>query len=115
MSSLMTLLSIPFLSFAPVAVRTASPAAVDSSEMTTIVVQNENAVPITVYAQSAFGELKLGVVGPWDVQTLRVPDAVVEDRASVDFFVQPKQGREQDSGYLELHRGEHLGLIVPHR
>ena len=70
---------------------------------------------VTVYAQTSYGELKLGVVGPFDTATLRIPDGVVDESSHIDFFIEPKRGAEQESGYLELERGEHIGLVVPER
>ena len=113
MSSLLALLSFPFLAVTPKAAPSASTAGADSSEVTAVVVQNDRPTPVTVYAENAFGDFKLGVVAPMTTQTLRVPDLAVGDGAVIDFFVAPKRGAEQDSGYLELQPGDRVGLIVP--
>ena len=42
----------------------------DSSAMTLVVVQNNAKRPVTVYAQNAVGEFKLGVVDASDTETL---------------------------------------------
>ena len=89
-------------------------AATDSSHITLVEVQNDRHVPITVYAQDSWGEIKLGVVPADSTVTLRLRDDFVS-RGDVDFFVQPRGQPEQETGYLEMHRGERLGIVVPPR
>lgn len=89
--------------------------AVDSSDITLVEVQNDRKVPVTVYAQDSWGEIRLGVVPPDSTVTLRVRDTFVRDGEDVDFFVQPHGQPEQETGYLEVRRGERLGIIVPPR
>ena len=71
-------------------------------------------VPVVVYAQDSWGEVKLGVVPPDSTVTLRLSDAFVS-RGDVDFFVHPKGQPDQETGYLEVRRGERLGILVPPR
>ena len=89
-------------------------AATDSSNVTLVEVQNDRKVPVTVYAQDSWGEIKLGVVPADSTVTLRLRDDFVS-RGDVDFFVQPRGQPEQETGYLEMHRGERLGIVVPPR
>jgi hypothetical protein len=89
-------------------------AATDSSHVTLVEVQNDRSVPVTVYAQDSWGEIKLGVVPADSTVTLRLRDDFVS-RGDVDFFVQPRGQLEQETGYLEMHRGERLGIVVPPR
>lgn len=99
---------------ARMAVDSGAVAATDSSAMTLVVVQNNAKRPVTVYAQNALGEFKLGVVDPYDTETLRLPDWVIALDPTIDFFVDPKGGGfSQDSGNLDMRRGEHLGLVFP--
>jgi len=88
--------------------------ATDSSDITLVEVQNDRRVPVTVYAQDSWGEVKVGVVPADSTVTLRLSDAYV-GRGQVDFFVQPRGQPEQETGYLDLHRGERLGILVPPR
>ncbi len=111
MITLLALTSV--LSVAAPSPKTIAPSPVDSSTMTVVVVQNNGKTPVTIYAETADYDIRLGEVGPYDTESLRVPDGVVGDGATVDFFVQPKRGLEQDSGYVELRHGEHIGLVVP--
>ncbi len=84
--------------------------------MTLVVVQNNAKGLVTVYAQNAVGEFKLGVVDAYDMATLRLPDWVIALDPTIDFFVDPKGGGfSQDSGNLDVRRGEHLGLVFPGR
>jgi hypothetical protein len=84
----------------------------DSSAMTLVEVQNDRNVPVTVYAQDSWGEFELGVVGADSTATLRVSDPVVVD-GDIDFFVRPRGEPTQETGTVEVHRGERLGIIVP--
>lgn len=87
---------------------------IDSSNATLIEVQNDRHVPVVVYAQDSWGEVELGVVPPDSTITLRLSDAFVS-RGDVDFFVHPKGQPDQETGYLEVRRGERLGILVPPR
>ena len=90
-------------------------ALVDSSGITLVEVQNDRTVPVTVYAQDSWGEIRVGVVPPDSTVTLRLRDSFVRDGEDVDFFVQPRGQPEQETGYLEVRRGERLGVVVPPR
>lgn len=109
-----TLLTLIALTGSPTA-PSKTPSAADSANMALVEVQNDRSQPVTVYAEGAEGEFKIGEVPPDSVITLRVPDLVVGGGAEVDFLVHPKGGFDEDSGYLELRRGEKLGLVVPDR
>ena len=87
---------------------------VDSSSMTLVEVQNDRSVPVAVYLQDEWGESKLGVVPADSTVTLRVKDPLVNDH-EIDIFVQPRGQPDEDTGTLEIHRGEHLGVVVPPR
>ena len=123
MSTILTLFAVPLIAAGtamnPLTSHTASDSSAaalarDSSKMTLVVVQNNAKRPVTVYAQNAVGEFKLGVVDANDTGTLRLPDWVIALDPSIDFFVDPKGGGfSQDSGILDMRRGEHLGLVFP--
>jgi len=89
-------------------------ASIDSSNATLIEVQNDRRVPVAVYAQDSWGEVELGVVPPDSTLTLRLSDALV-GRGEVDFFVHPKGAPDEETGYLDVRRGERLGILVPPR
>ena len=86
----------------------------DSSSMTLVEVQNNRNVPVTVYAQDSFGEMKVGVVGADSTATLRLADPIVLD-GDVDFFVHPKGQSDEETGNVEIHRGDRLGILVPEK
>jgi hypothetical protein len=86
----------------------------DSSAMTFVQVQNNRHVPVRVFAQDGFGEIELGVVPAGTTATLRVADPIVIE-GNVDFFVHPQGQPEEDTGSLEVHRGDRLGVLVPER
>ncbi|MBV6520407.1 MAG: hypothetical protein MNPFHGCM_00514 [Gemmatimonadaceae bacterium] len=90
-------------------------AAVDSTDMTLVTVQNDESNPIRVYVEAAVGEFHLGTVQADSLATLRIPALVAQDGAAVKFFVHGMGAEEQDSGYLEIERGDRIGLIVPKR
>jgi hypothetical protein len=121
MGSIISLISIPFLlTTGPIGhganiASDSSAAVADSSHMTLVEVQNSGRTPITVSAQNSVGEITLGVVPAAGIKALRVPDWFVGFDPSIDFFVQPKRGLEQESGTLDLRRGERVELVVPAR
>ena len=87
-------------------------ATVDSSTITLVEVQNDRHVPVTVYAQNGWGEFRLGVVPADSTETFRVPNPIAFDD-EVDFFVHGSGLPDQETGTVEIHRGEHLGILVP--
>ncbi|HUQ82080.1 MAG TPA: hypothetical protein VM076_13100 [Gemmatimonadaceae bacterium] len=90
-------------------------AAVDSSGITLVEVQNDRKVPVTVYAQDSWGEITVGVVPADSTVTLRLRDSFVREGADIDFFVHPRGQPEEETGYMEVRRGERLGVLVPPR
>ena len=86
----------------------------DSSAMTLVEVQNNRDVPVRVYAQDGFGEIEMGVVPAGTTATLRIADPIVLD-GDVDFFVHPQGQPEEETGTLEIHRGDRIGVLVPAR
>jgi len=86
----------------------------DSSTMTLVEVQNNRNVPVTVYAQDEWGEVELGVVGADSAATLRLSDVLADDD-DIDFFVHPKGAADEETGNVDVHRGERIGILVPTR
>lgn len=84
----------------------------DSSDMTLVEVQNDRNVPVVVYAQDSFGEMKLGVVAADSTATFRLSNPIGTD-AEIDFFVHPKGQLDEDTGNIDVRRGEHLGILIP--
>src|SRR6476620_2691909 len=86
----------------------------DSTDMTLVEVQNNRNVPVTVYGQNSWGEVRLGVVPAETTVVLRLRAAVALD-GDVEFFVHPKGHEDDTTGSLEVHRGERLVILVPEK
>lgn len=114
--TILTLLTLPLVAMTSGTPRHHTPeATVDSSQMTLVTVQNDDSRPVRVEMQNSWGDYELGTVPANGVVSLQVPQLLIDDGVDVDFFIVPKGGFEQDSGYMELHRGDHVGLLVPNR
>jgi hypothetical protein len=114
MIGISTLLALRLLALPPGARPTIPREELDSASMTLVVVQNDRSVPVTVYAQYEWSESKLGVVLAGASKTFRLSEYFLES-GDVDFFVQPTGQAEEESGNMEIRRGEHVGVIVPPR
>lgn len=83
------------------------------SDTTSVMVQNNRAKPVRVYLDLGNREINLGSVKGMDVATLVIPRWLVNGEEDVNIFVEPQNGLEQQTGYIALDPGEHLGIIVP--
>ena len=84
-----------------------------SSDTTAVVVQNNRTSPVRVYLDIGNQEVSLGTVNALDVATLVVPRWMVPTDEDVNIFVEPQRGFEMQTGYIDLQRGQHVGIIVP--
>ena len=92
-----------------------APGAVEeSSQMTLVVLQNNRGVPVTVYAEDEWGDVKLGVVDADATTTLRLPRHMVE-RGDIRLFIVPRGQAEESTGPLDLSPGDQIDVIVPKR
>ena len=107
-------LALPVLMAGAPPVTAAPSAPIDSTDMTLVVVENDRNVPVTIYGQNGAGESKLGVVAPHASVTMAVKDVEL-DWGPVTFFVHSPGAADESSGSLDIHRGEHVGLVVPER
>ena len=103
------------LSFAGATALGAQPMSRPPRDTTDVVVQNDRTEPVTVYLETATGEFRLGRVGPLGTADLVVPRWLVGSGAAVDIFVHPRRGFDEDTGELEVRRGDRVGVIVPAR
>jgi hypothetical protein len=86
-----------------------------SADSTTATVENDLDHPVVVYLEAAGREVRLGTVSPESDSTFTLPRWIVTVTGQeVDFFVHPAKGFDQDTGMLDLRRGEHLGIEVRH-
>lgn len=83
------------------------------TDTTSVVVQNNRNTPVRVYIDFGNEEITLGSVKPLDVATFVVPRWFVNREEEVNIFVQPQNGLELQTGYVDVRPGAHLGIIVP--
>jgi hypothetical protein len=80
---------------------------------TTVTVENPRKDDVTVYVEQGDFDIRLGTVRAGQTHTLRIPEGIADQRASVELFVTPEHGFDLSSQSFELRRGAHLGLKVP--
>ncbi len=113
MVSILTLFVIPFFAVGRPAA-SAPPAAVDSTEIALVEVENDRNVPVTIYAEQGMRDVRLGVVAALTDSTLRVPDFMLGE-GQIKFFARPAGQVEEATDYVEIERGKRVGLVVPAR
>ena len=113
MINILTSLALPVLMAAP-AHRQPAVQPADSAAMTLVVVENNRNVPVTVYEEDDFGDVKLAVVGPNATETVRL-DHYLSAPSAVRFFIQPRGQLEEGTGLLDIDPGEHVAVVVPTR
>jgi len=79
----------------------------------TATVENDRDTPVEVYVEVGDAELHLGRVPANGEETFNLPSWLANFPRTVDFFVHPAKGFDQDTGPLELGPTEHLGILVP--
>jgi hypothetical protein len=79
----------------------------------TATVENDRNTPVEVYVEIGEAELHLGTVPANNEQTFPLPSWLTNFPRTVDFFIHPTKGFDEDTGPLELGPSEHLGIIVP--
>jgi len=84
---------------------------------TTVTVNNDYSVPVTVYIENGDFDTRIGSVPSKDEETLMIPDRLTVDgpegMESVAIFVHPEGGLDMASHIFELKPGAHLLLKVP--
>ncbi len=84
-----------------------------NADSTTVTVQNDRRVPVTVYAEEGDFDHRLGTVGPDTTATLRLPAMLVHEPADIQIFVDPKGEFDLATQDLTVNPGSHLGVLVP--
>ena len=84
------------------------------TDSTTATVENDLNQPVTVYLEMGSEEIRLGIVPGDGDSTFTLPPWLVTTSRDLDFLVHPVKGRDQETGPVEIHRGEHLGIEVKH-
>lgn len=84
-----------------------------SSQETTVEVQNNRKVPVTVFIDRGPFDVRVGEVGPMKTATLKLPTWVASEGHDVQIFVHPEGEEDLASQEFSVHRGVHLGVLVP--
>jgi hypothetical protein len=87
----------------------------DERAETTLTVENERNVPVTIYAEEGDFDHPLGRVGAHDESTFVLPAWLSGPGQGVRLFVHPLNGFDLASDLLDVTRGEHIGVRVPPR
>ena len=87
----------------------------DERAETTLTVENERNVPVTVYAEEGDFDHELGQIPARGESTLVLPGWLTGPGDAVRLFVHPKNGFDLASDLLDIRRGEHMGIRVPSR
>lgn len=102
-----TLVTTPSIAWAQGTGRQAAP------QQATVRVQNDKKVPVTVFIDRGEFDVRVGVVGPMQTATLKLPSWVVNGGSDVQLFVQPEGGNDLESQDFPVHPGVQLGVLVP--
>ncbi|MGW8268655.1 MAG: hypothetical protein ACWGSQ_19980 [Longimicrobiales bacterium] len=80
---------------------------------TTVTVQNNRSVPVTVFVERGEFDTRIGTVPANREETLLIPDWLARERPSAEIFVHPENGVDLESWVLDLKPGAHLFVKVP--
>jgi hypothetical protein len=80
---------------------------------TTVTVQNNRAVPVTIYVERGDFDTRIGVVPANQERTLTIPDWLAREKPSAEIFVHPEGEADLESWFLDLAPGAHLFVKVP--
>jgi hypothetical protein len=85
-------------------------------EPTTVEVQNQNFLDMTVYVWSGQQRVRLGTVTGLTTRVLTLPRSMVFGTATVRFEMNPIGSRERPmSQEITVREGEQIVLIIPYR
>jgi hypothetical protein len=91
-----------------------SPAAAAGPRDNSVTVQNNRAVPVTVYMEYGEFDRRLGIVPAQQTATLALPAWAVSDRQMIQLFVHPEgQVEDLSSQDFSLAPPARLGILVP--
>lgn len=80
---------------------------------TTLTVENDRNVPVTVFIQEGDFDTRIGTVAAHQEQTLTVPERLTRENPEAEVFVHPEGQGDLASWFLELKSGSHLFVRVP--
>jgi hypothetical protein len=87
-------------------------AARGSGDSTTVTVQNDRGVPVTVFADEGDLDRRLGAVGPDTTVTFRLTMPLVGEPTDVQIVAEPR-GEFDLAADLSVRPGSHLAVLVP--
>ncbi len=86
----------------------------DGADTTTVRVQNDRPVRITIYLEQGDFDTRLGAVAANSTATLRLPEAVVREHHEIQIFAHPEGASFDLTGQsFTAQPGSHLELLVP--
>jgi hypothetical protein len=80
---------------------------------TTVTVQNNRDVPVTVFIEHGEFDTRIGTVPADKEITLLIPEWIVQQQSTAEIFVHPEGEGDLGSWSLELSKGAHLLVKVP--
>jgi hypothetical protein len=83
-----------------------------ASTATSVTVRNDGEGKVEVYAEEGQFDTPLGSVSPHATATLRIPGWLV-NREGVVLEADPQDGMGFHTPPMRIHKGHHLGMIVP--
>jgi hypothetical protein len=80
---------------------------------TTLTVENDRKVPVTVFIQEGDFDTRIGTIPAQQEQTLTIPERLTREDPEAEVFVHPEGQGDLASWYLKLKSGSHLFVRVP--
>ena len=82
---------------------------------TTLTVENNRPVEVTVLIEGSRFDTRIGTVPPTQERTLDIPDWLTGERRTAEIFIHPEGGLDLSSQSFTITPGSHLLLEVPLR
>jgi hypothetical protein len=76
-------------------------------------VQNNRAVPVTVFVDRGEFDVRLGTVAPQQTTTLTLPRWMATENSQVRIYLHPEGAFDLETETFAVHPGIQIGLIVP--
>ena len=81
--------------------------------ITTVTVENDRSVPVTVYVEHGNFGTRIGTVPANEELTLLIPEMIVREQTEAEIFVHPEGEADLASWTFQLRHGAHLFVKVP--
>ena len=114
MRTLKLLLVAALCSVAPACASSSTNAAAASREVTTVVVDNQALLDMTIYVLRGSQRIRLGIAGGLQKTRLTIPTGVVNGASSLRFIADPiGSNRLPVSEEVTISEGDEIGLQIP--